>query len=153
MKEKFSFKLFRYTMMGFLVLMLFVGIYTNYSDKAQAQSNPQGQTCVLAMYPTGNNGSQIVCTASTTLALSTGAVSPGACDAAQSVALSGVTTSSTIDSSFASNPVGVTGYGSGNNGITLRIYPTAGSANVLQCNYGSGSITPGAMTINLRANP
>jgi len=87
-------------------------------------------------------------TPSATLALATTAIGANTCAAAQAVSLTGLTTSSVVKWSFASTPIGVTGYGTG--GLQIATFATSGKANFVVCNITSGSITPGAISVNVR---
>jgi hypothetical protein len=88
---------------------------------------------------------------SNTLALPTGALAGGACSSAVSYAPGGsqVATTSTIIWNPNADPTGVTGYGAG--GLVIWVYPTTGSINAKVCNPTALSITPGALTINIKA--
>ena len=89
--------------------------------------------------------------ASGTAALGTSAISSGTCATVVTVAASGVVTTDVINSSFNSDPTGVTGYAPTTNGmLTIIPYPTSGNVNFKVCNNTSASITPGAITLNWR---
>lgn len=88
-----------------------------------------------------------------TKALATSAISSGACTSAQTTAATGVLTTDVIEATFSADPSGVTGYAPTTGGmLTLLIYPTANTINVKVCNNTSSSITPGAVTLNLRVS-
>jgi len=87
-------------------------------------------------------------TPSATLALATTAIGANTCAAAQTVSLTGLTTSSVVKWSFASTPIGKTGYGTG--ALQISTFATSGNANFVVCNISSGSITPGAISVNVR---
>ena len=83
-----------------------------------------------------------------TATLGTGAITAGACAPTVTVAATGTTTSSVVTWSYASSPVGVSGYAAG--GLTVSAWPTAGNANFALCNPTGGTVTPGRMTLNFR---
>jgi hypothetical protein len=89
-----------------------------------------------------------IATPAATLALSTTAIAANTCAAAQTVALTGITTASVVKWSYASTPIGITGYGTG--GLQVSTFATSGHANFVVCNITAASITPGAMTVNVR---
>lgn len=70
------------------------------------------------------------------------------CSAVITTTMTGVTTTSTFTSAFASDASGVTGYGS-SGGLSIVMWPTANTNNLKLCNPTAASITPGAMTINV----
>lgn len=85
-----------------------------------------------------------------TLALATAAIGAHTCAAAQTATLTGVLPTSTIKWSFASTPIGVTGYGDATTPfLTVTTFATANTANVVVCNVSGAAITPGAITVNL----
>lgn len=87
-----------------------------------------------------------------TLALATAAISSAACTSAQTFAATGVVTTDIVLASFNGDPTAVTGYVPLVAGmLTIIVYPTADTINVKVCNNSSGSITPGAITLNLSA--
>ena len=89
--------------------------------------------------------------ASGTAALGTGALSSGACATAVTVTASGVTSTDTIIWTPNGSVKAVTGYApSTSGGIGIAPYPTAGNVNFDQCNWSTGTITPGAVTLNWR---
>jgi hypothetical protein len=82
-------------------------------------------------------------------ALATGAISSAACTSAQTATATGALTTDVIDVSFNGDPTAVTGYVPLTAGmLTIIAYPTADTFNVKVCNNTSGSITPGAITLN-----
>lgn len=86
-----------------------------------------------------------------TLALSTSAIPSHSCAAAQTIALAGVAAGSVVNWSYASTPIGVTGYGDSTTPfLDITTFATTNTANVVVCNQSAGSITPGAMSLNLR---
>ena len=77
----------------------------------------------------GGGGGGIIGTAT----LGTSLIASGSCASVVTVAAAGITTSSTLSASFASNPTGVTGYMPGAM-LSIVPYPTTDSANFLVCN-------------------
>jgi len=100
----------------------------------------------VAPFTAGFSG--LVSTPGTTLSLSTSAIPANTCAAAQTANITGLTTAGVVHWSFASTPVGVIGYGTG--ALQISTFATANTANVVVCNITAGSVTPGAMTLNLR---
>ena len=98
----------------------------------------------------------ITATLATTIAsgaktLATGAISSGACTAAQTDTATGTLTTDAIMASFNGDPTAVTGYVPLVTGmLTIIAYPTADTVNFKVCNNTASSITPGAVTINWR---
>lgn len=110
----------------------------------------------LDLYSDGTNyftqGGQGRLVAKGTLALATSAISSAACTSAQTLTATGVTTTDIVLASFNGDPTAVTGYVPLTAGmLTIIVYPTANTINVKVCNLTSGSITPGAITLNLSA--
>jgi len=99
--------------------------------------------------PDGGGNASFELSYSGTKALATSSIGANSCAAAQTLTLTGVSTSSVISWSFASTPIGVTGYGTG--GLQISTFPTANTANIVVCNITGSSVTPGAMTLNVRA--
>ena len=100
-------------------------------------------------FTNGGRGSVV---AKGTLALGTSAVSSAACTAAQTFNAPGLLTTDIVLASFNGDPTAVTGFVPLTAGmLTLIVYPTADTINVKQCNNTTGSITPGAITLNLSA--
>ncbi len=92
-----------------------------------------------------------VTVASGAKALATGAISSAACTAAQTDTATGTLTTDVVTASFNGDPTAVTGYVPLTAGmLTIIIYPTADTFNAKVCNNTSGSITPGAITLNWR---
>lgn len=86
-----------------------------------------------------------------TKALATSAIGSGACTSAQTVAATGTLTTDVVNVGFNGDPTGVTGFVPLSTGmLTLIAYPTADTVNIKECNNTSSSITPGAMTLNVR---
>lgn len=88
--------------------------------------------------------------ASGTAALGTGAITSGSCATVVTVSATGVLTTDVITVGFNGDPTAVTGYGVSATGavVTIYPYPTANNVNFEVCNSSSGSITPGALTLN-----
>lgn len=101
------------------------------------------------LFPSGN----IFQIASGTAALGTGAISSATCASAVTVSAPGVATTDVVLASFNGDPTAVTGYVPLTSGmLTIIGYPTANNVNFKVCNNTSGSITPGAITLNWRVN-
>lgn len=88
------------------------------------------------------------------LVLPTSAIAANTCTAATGspFTATGVTTSMEASFGWASDPSGVTGYGS-TGGLSVRVFPGSGIVAVKVCNPNSTSITPGAVSINVRVHP
>jgi len=96
-----------------------------------------------------SNGTNCPATiANVQVVLPTATLTANTCSAPATVTMTGVTTTSTFTSAFASNPTAVTGYGS-SGGLSISLWPTANTLNWSLCNPTGSSITPGAMTINV----
>ena len=110
----------------------------------------------LDLYSDGTNyftqGGRGTIVAKGTLALATSAISSAACTSAQTLTATGVVTTDIVLASFNGDPTAVTGYVPLTSGmLTIIVYPTANTINVKVCNNTTGSITPGAITLNLSA--
>lgn len=82
-------------------------------------------------------------------ALATSAISSAACTSAQTATATGTLTTDSVMASFNGDPTAVTGYVPLTAGmLTIIVYPTADTVNFKVCNNTSGSITPGAITLN-----
>jgi hypothetical protein len=89
--------------------------------------------------------------ASGTSALGTSAISSAACATVVTTAATNTATTDVVLASFNGDPTGVTGYVPATTGmLTIIPYPTSGNVNFKVCNNTSGSITPGAITLNWR---
>lgn len=89
--------------------------------------------------------------ATNTLALATGAITSATCTSAQTATATGLLTTDVVIASFNGDPTAVTGYVPLVAGmLTIIVYPTANTFNVKVCNNTNGSITPGAITLNLK---
>ncbi len=84
-------------------------------------------------------------------ALATGAISSATCTSAQTDTATGTATTDTIMATFNGDPTGVTGFVPLTAGmLTIIVYPASNAVNFKVCNNTSGSITPGAITLNWR---
>lgn len=92
---------------------------------------------------------QLICSGQ--IALTTGAISSGT-RATNTLTCTGLSASTdTIDCTFSGDTNAVTGYApSASGGITLKTWASTNTINVDQVNNTSGSITPGAATINCK---
>lgn len=110
----------------------------------------------LNIQPTGGivqiNGTAISKTiASGTAVLGTGAITSATCATVVTASATGVATTDVISLGFNGDPTAVTGYIPSTSGmLTIITYPTANNVNIKVCNNTSGSITPGAVTLNWR---
>lgn len=97
----------------------------------------------------GTGGTVVYNIANGTKALATSAISSATCSAAQTATATGTLTTDTIIPNFNGDPTAVTGYIPSTSGMLAIIYyPTADTVNFKVCNNTSGSITPGAITLN-----
>lgn len=81
--------------------------------------------------------------------LGTSAIGSGACATVVTVTATGTVTTDVVSSSFNGDVTGVTGYVPATSGIlTIFSYPSVDNVNFKVCNLTSGSITPGAVTLN-----
>jgi hypothetical protein len=84
------------------------------------------------------------------VALPTSAITSGACSSTVTLTATGATTSSKIDATPASDVTGITGYApSASGSLYVQAWPTTNTANFKVCNNTSGTITPGALTLNV----
>lgn len=89
--------------------------------------------------------------ASGATAMGTGAISSAACATVVTATATGTATTDVLTASFNGDPTAVTGYVPATAGmLTIISYPTLNTANFKVCNNTSGSITPGAITLNWR---
>lgn len=87
--------------------------------------------------------------ASGSSALGTGAINSGTCASAVTAAASGTATTDVVDWSFNADTSAVTGYGPATSPpLYILAYPTANNVNFKVCNPTTGSVTPGAATVN-----
>lgn len=85
------------------------------------------------------------------ITMPTSSLAGNSCTATATATMTGLATTSSISSTFSSDPSSVTGWGS-TGGLMLATWPSA--ANTLSwrvCNQTGSSITPGAMTMNVGA--
>lgn len=86
-----------------------------------------------------------------TAALGTSAISSATCAAAVTVSATGVATTDVISFTPNADITAVTGYAPATaGGLSIYPYPTANNVNFKVCNWSTGSITPGAVTLNWR---
>lgn len=86
-----------------------------------------------------------------TAALGTSAISSATCATVVTASAPGVLTTDTIQFTPNASIKAVTGYApSTSGGLSITAYPTADNVNFDVCNWSSGSITPGAVTLNWR---
>jgi hypothetical protein len=123
---------------------------TNYQVVPYSPALGSNIASALALALSANGG--ITSTiASGTAALGTGAISSATCATVVTVSATNVATTDTLTASFNSDPTGVTGYAPLATGmLTIIGYPTSANVNFKVCNNTSGSITPGAITLNWR---
>lgn len=89
--------------------------------------------------------------ASGTAVLGTGSITSATCATAVTVAGTGILSTDTIAWTPNASIKAVTGYApSTSGGLSIAGYPTSGNVNFDVCNWTSGSITPGAVTLNWR---
>jgi hypothetical protein len=89
--------------------------------------------------------------ASGTSAMGTGAISSATCASVVTTTATNTATTDVVLASFNGDPTAVTGYTPVTTGaLTIFAYPTSGNVNFKVCNLTSGSITPGAITLNWR---
>lgn len=89
--------------------------------------------------------------ASGTSALGTSAIASAACATVVTTTATNTATTDVVLASFNGDPTAVTGYIPATTGmLTIIAYPTANNVNFKVCNNTSGSITPGAITLNWR---
>lgn len=101
----------------------------------------------------GTGGTVVYKIANGTAALGTSVIASAACASATTVAASGVLATDVIQTSFNSDPTGVTGYVPLTAGmLTVIPYPTTNNVNFKVCNNTGASITPGAITLNWRVD-
>jgi hypothetical protein len=89
--------------------------------------------------------------ASGTSALGTGAITSATCATVVTTTATNAATTDVIGWGFNSDPHAVVGYIPSTSGmLTIIAYPSSGNVNFLVCNNTSGSVTPGAITLNWR---
>ena len=86
-----------------------------------------------------------------TAAMGTSAIGSGACATTVTATATGVLSTDNVLADFNADPTSTTGYAPGGSGIlTIVKFPTASAVNFDVCNNTSGTITPGAITLNWR---
>jgi hypothetical protein len=136
--------------------------------------SPTGSgTLAIIPFPTSNNANFEVCNntasgltagainvnwkvtsfaSSGTATLGTSAIASGACATVVTVSATGVSSTSAVMASFNADPTSTTGYQPTQNGmLSVVSYPTANAVNFKICNNTGASVTPGATTLNWRA--
>ena len=98
----------------------------------------------------GWSSCQAVGIANITVVLPTAALSGNTCSTPATATMTGLATTSAFDTAFATNPNAVNGWGSAG-GLVFTAWPTANTLNWSVCNTTTGSITPGAMSLNVGA--
>jgi hypothetical protein len=100
---------------------------------------------------TGSGGGTTNTIANGTATLGTTAISSATCATVVTVTATGVASTDSITWSPNASIKAVTGYApSTSGGLSIAAYPTSGNVNFDVCNWSSGSITPGAVTLNWR---
>lgn len=123
----------------------FTGAVTAASLSAPSGSISGSPICTTA---TGcGSGSNI---ANVAIALPTTAIAANTCTAAATVTMSGLLTTSTFTTAFATDPSAVVGWGA-NGGLAFEPWPTANTLNYKVCNQSPASVTPGALSLNVGA--
>ena len=117
-----------------------------------SQTNTTGTGVVTALgVNTGTAGAFGVLIASGTSALGTSSISSGACATVVTTTATGAASTDAITWNPNGSIKAVTGYvPSTSGGLTIAGYPTTNAVNWDVCNWSSGSITPGAVTLNWR---
>jgi hypothetical protein len=84
------------------------------------------------------------------ITLPTSTINANTCTSYSTATMTGVTTTTTFSFSPASDPTGVTGWGSVG-GLVIASYPTTNTLNWAVCNQSTSNITPGSLTANVSA--
>ena len=113
-----------------------------------AVGNPNTDTPLERLTSSTKTFNVPIQTPGASIALSTTSISANSCSV-RTTTMSGLATTSVVKWSFASTPIGVTGYGTG--ALQISTFATTNTANVVVCNITGTAITPGSMTLNLRA--
>ena len=96
-------------------------------------------------------GTGTVTIASGTASLGTTSIASGSCASTVTVSASGVLSTDSIAWNPNASISGVTGYiPSTSGGLSIAAYPTSGNVSFQVCNWSSGSLTPGSVTLNWR---
>lgn len=97
----------------------------------------------------GAGGTAVKIIASGTTALGTSSISSLACATVVTASATGAASTDTIIVTPNASIKAVTGYAPASaGGLSIVGYPTANTANIDVCNWGTGSITPGAVSLN-----
>jgi hypothetical protein len=89
--------------------------------------------------------------ASGTATLGTSSISSASCATVVTVSATGAASTDAIEWTPNASIKAVTGFApSTSGGLSIAAYPTSGDVNFDVCNWSSGSITPGAVTLNWR---
>jgi hypothetical protein len=88
--------------------------------------------------------------ANVTITLPTSAIAATTCTSTTTTTMTNLLTTSAFITAFATDPSGVTGWGS-SGGLSWVAWPTANTLNWRVCNVTASSITPGAMSLNVGA--
>ncbi len=86
-----------------------------------------------------------------TQALPTTAIASGTCGAVTTTTATGALTTDVVTVSFNGNPTAIVGFIPSTNGeLNIKVWPIANGIQEVQCNDTLASITPGALTLNLK---
>lgn len=86
-----------------------------------------------------------------TKALATNSIASAACEATQTLTVTGTASTDTILITPNASIKAVTGYtATTDGGLSITVYPTTNTVNIDVCNWTANSITPGAVTLNVR---
>lgn len=85
-----------------------------------------------------------------TVAIAANSCYGSALNTAATATMTGLATTSTFTTAFATDAHAVNGWG-GTGGLTMDMWPTVNTLNWMVCNQTASSITPGAMTLNVGA--
>ena len=114
---------------------------------AASTIKPAGTSATITMPSV--TGTLPIIIGSGTAAMGTSAILSGTCASVVTVSSSNVATTDTIKYTPNVDPTGVSGYGPASSGsLYIWAYPTSGNVNFKVCNNTSGTITPGALTLN-----
>ncbi len=113
-----------------------------------AVGNPSTDTPLELLTSSTKTFNVPIRTPGASITLSRASISANTCSV-QTSTMSGLAATSVVKWSFASTPIGITGYGTG--ALQISTFATTSVANVVVCNITGTAITPGPMTLNLRA--
>jgi hypothetical protein len=106
-------------------------------------------SATIAAFRAAASGGGVQLISSGTAAMSTAAISSGACTPPVTASASGVALTDAIIYNTNTNPTTVTGYApSANGSLYILAFPSANNVNFVVCNPSSSSITPGALALN-----